>query len=409
MPDTTDPQTIYVAAPPAPKRSMTMPLLAAAAAGALLGAIAGGATGIGVSAWVVNSAPTSTTSSGPSSITVNNPDDVTAVTAIAAKAAPSVVTISATSRQGAGSGSGIIISADGDILTNAHVVTLGGLASDAKLEITTTDGRILPAEIVGLDPVTDLAVLRAKGGGGFTPIEWASSAELNVGDLAVVIGAPLGLSNSVSDGIVSALHRGIRISSSEVRGEESAPGEGGPEFDFDIPGVPTQPSSGMISIPVIQTDAAVNPGNSGGALVDGEGRLIGVIVAIASTGSSGGSVSGSIGVGFAIPSDLAQRVSQELIDDGAATHGLLGLTARNAGSDDGILGAVVTEVMSGGAGAQAGLKPGDVITSVGGLPVTSAVDLTAQVRALAAGSETTIGYSRGGAAATAQVTLGSLQ
>lgn len=409
-----NPHTIYVTAPPAPKRSMTAPIVSAVIVGALAGGLVGGAVGYGTTSALIRAgSSTALGSDSPGVITVNNPDSITAVTAIAAKAAPSVVTISAVSREAAGSGSGIILSSDGLILTNTHVVTLDGTTSAPQLEVTTADGRLFPAEVVGLDPMTDLAVIKIGTGdkvGGvdnLVPIEWASSSELNVGDQAVVIGAPLGLANSVSDGIVSALNRGIRIASSAVP-EETGSDEGAPEFDFDIPGLPQQSgNSGTISIPVIQTDAAVNPGNSGGGLVNDEGKLIGVIVAIAGTGGS--ETSGSIGVGFAIPSDLAQRISQELIENGSATHGLLGLTSTDAGSADGILGAVVREVYSDSPAAEAGLRTGDIITGVGGIPITSATDLTAQIRALAAGAETEISYSRGGSVSTVTVALGALQ
>jgi len=402
-------RTVYVSVPPAEKPRIGRPLVAGLAVGALVGALVGGGVGAGVGSWVVRNDPGSASApAGPGTITVNDPDDATLVTAIAATAGPSVVTIAATAASAAGTGSGIILSEDGYVLTNAHVVTLDGATRDAAITVTTADGRIFDAEIVGVDPMADLAVIKIQDGSGFDPIEWASSSELNVGDRTVVIGAPLGLANSVSDGIVSALHRGIRIASSAVP-EESSPEEGEPDFGFEIPGMPDRPApEGMISLPVIQTDAAVNPGNSGGALVDAEGRLIGVIVAIASSGGGQGQ-SGSIGVGFAIPSDLAKRIADELIESGTATHGRLGVTVGNSGAEQGILGGAVLEVVAGEAGDRGGLRVGDVITSIGGIPVTSATDVTAQVRALAAGAETEIGYSRGGSAATTTVTLGALE
>lgn len=310
-----------------------------------------------------------------------------------------------------GQGSGFIISEDGYILTNNHVVTLDGATATAQLEVTTSDGHIYSATIVGTDAITDLAVIKLEDASGLTPIDTASSSELNVGDRTVVIGAPLGLSNSVSDGIVSALNRSISVASSAVPDDSTGDAEGseGPQFNFDFPGS-TGTTSSSISIPVIQTDAAVNPGNSGGALLNDEGELIGIIVAIASTGSDSSSTSGSIGVGFAIPSDLALRVAEDLMTDGTASHGLLGVTVGNASSDTGsTLGAVVGEVTPGSGADAAGIQSGDVITYFNELPITSATDITAQVRALAAGTSTTITVVRDEQVLTFDVTLGSLE
>ena len=391
----------------APRRTAGLPVVAALAVGALIG----GAAGAGVAAWAVGSSTstTQTTQSAPTTITVNNPDDVTEVTAIAAKAAPSVVTISASGGSVAGSGSGVILTDDGYVLTNNHVVTLDGATATATIEVTTSDGQIYSATIVGTDPITDLAVIKLDDASGLTAIDTASSSELNVGDRTVVIGAPLGLSNSVSDGIVSALNRGISVASSAVPEEDSSEDTEGPQFNFDFPGSTTTTSS-SISIPVIQTDAAVNPGNSGGALLNDDGELIGIIVAIAGTGSSSSDQSGSIGVGFAIPSDLALRVADELMTSGNATHGLLGVTVGDASSATGsTLGAVVGEVTAGSGADAAGLESGDVITYFNDLPITSATDITAQVRALAAGTSTTITVVRGEQVLTFDVTLGSLE
>lgn len=407
-------------APAAPKKKTNAgPVVAALAVGALLG----GASGAGVAAWTVssNQAAGTGSDSSPQTITVNNPDDVTAVTAIAAKASPSVVTISVSSDSGGGTGSGVVLSADGYVLTNTHVVTLDGSSSDGTIEVTAYDGRLYTAQIVGLDPIVDLAVIKLDDASGLQPIEFADSSKLNVGDQAVAIGAPLGLANTVTDGIVSALNRSIQIASSAVPddtseqdsdGEGEQNGDGGP-FDFwnfgQEPGGSTTQSA-SISIPVVQTDAAINPGNSGGALVNSQGELIGVNVAIASAGgNSTGSQSGSIGVGFAIPANLAQRVADEIIADGAATHGLLGATVKDATSETSdTVGAQINELTGGGAAETAGLKPGDVITEFNGLPVTSSTDLTAQVRALAAGTTTSLTYVRDGKSTTVDVKLGKL-
>jgi putative serine protease PepD len=314
-----------------------------------------------------------------------------------------------------------VLSADGYVLTNTHVVTLDGASADGTIEVTTYDGRLFKAKVIGIDPIVDLAVIKLEDASGLQPIAFADSSDLNVGDQAVAIGAPLGLANTVTDGIVSALNRSIQIASSAVPedtsdqdsdGGDDGNGGTGP-FDFwnfgqDPNSSTTQ--SATISIPVVQTDAAINPGNSGGALVNSKGELIGVNVAIASAGgSNAGTQSGSIGVGFAIPSNLAKRVADEIIADGRATHGLLGATVKDATSDTSeTVGAEINDVTDGGAAETAGLKPGDVITSFNDTPITGSTDLTAQVRSLAAGSTTSLTYVRGGDARTVDVKLGSL-
>lgn len=402
---------------PEAKKTSAAPIVAALAVGALLG----GASGAGVAAFAISSnlGDTQTEAAVPQTITVNDPDNVSSVTAIAAKAAPSVVTISVASSSAGGTGSGIVLSSDGYVLTNTHVVTLDGASANSTIEVTTYDGKLYQAEIVGLDPIVDLAVIKLEDATNLQPIEFADSSDLNVGDQAVAIGAPLGLANTVTDGIVSALNRSIQIASSavpETNGQddgdgETEPGETGP-FDFwsfgQDPGATTQ--SATISLPVVQTDAAINPGNSGGALVDSEGALIGVNVAIATAGGSNGGQSGSIGVGFAIPSNLAQRVAEEIIADGVATHGLLGATVSNATSEDSAtVGALVREITDGGAADDAGLKPGDVITAFNDTPITGSTDITAQVRSVAAGTTTSLTYVRGGNTHTVEVKLGLLK
>ncbi len=384
---------------------------------AAVAALVGGGSGAGIAAWAVasNIAADQQSAAGPQTITVNDPDDVNVVNAVAAKAAPSVVTITVSSQDAGGSGSGVILSEDGYVLTNNHVVTLDGASSDGTIEVTTADGRIFSAEIVGTDPTVDLAVIKLVDASGLTPIEFGDVDDLDVGDRAVAIGAPLGLANTVTDGIVSVLDRSIQIASSAVPddGTEDDSDTGQNPFNFDIPGQEqSTSSSGTISIPVIQTDAAINPGNSGGALVNDSGELIGVVVAIATAGGSSGS-SGSIGVGFAIPADLAERVANELIENGTATHGLLGATVRDASSADGsIVGAVVVDedgIVSGGAAEAAGLREGDIVTQLDGVPITGSIDLTAQVRLHAAGAEAELVYVRDGEEHTVTVTLGTYQ
>jgi putative serine protease PepD len=334
------------------------------------------------------------------------------------------VTISATSSDAGGTGSGVVLTDDGYVLTNTHVVTLDGATGDAAIKVQTNDGHLYTAKVVGTDPISDLAVIKIDGATNLQPATFADSAKLNVGDTAIAIGAPLGLSGTVTNGIVSAINRSITIASSAAPSETQAPEDstspGDSPFDFWIPGqqdpaTPPATSASTISLAVIQTDAAINPGNSGGALLNSDGEVIGINVAIASAGgSSAASQSGSIGVGFAIPANLAKRVSNEIVKNGAATHGLLGasivdVTEDTAQADSATVGASVKEVVSGGAAAKAGLKVGDVITGINGLPVTGKTDLTAQVRALAGGADATLTYVRNGESVTTDVTLGTLE
>ncbi|MFU8947175.1 S1C family serine protease [Mycetocola zhadangensis] len=405
--------------PPAPreKRRSGVGLLVA---GLAVGALVGGAAGAGTSALITTN-QTSTISSnaiGSENVTINDTADVTRASAIAAKASPSVVTLSVQGGESAGSGSGVILSKDGYVLTNNHVVTLDGQLSNPEIQVSDNNGKLYKATVVGTDPVYDLAVIKLEGATDLTPMAFADSSKLNVGDIAVAIGAPLGLAGTVTDGIVSALNRSITVASSAVPDENSNSDESEKDpydiWGFDIPGQTPQtaPSQqAVISLSVIQTDAAINPGNSGGALVDNEGKLIGVNVAIASaSGSESSSQSGSIGVGFAITSNIAERVAKEIIENGKATHGLLGATVGDAASaeDSPVVGALINEATPGGAAEKAGLTKGDIVTSFNGFPVTSATDLTAQVRALAAGAEAELTYVRNDQTKKATVTLGEL-
>ena len=412
------------APPPArPARSRNVGIVAALAIGALVGGVGGGVTAWSLastqSLHSVNGAATS-----PQTITVNDASNATNVTAVAAKAGPSVVTVSVAGSTAAGTGSGVILSSDGYVVTNTHVVTLDGEANNTKIQVQTYDGHLYSAKLVGTDPITDLAVIKINSDATFQPADFADSSKLNVGDVTVAIGAPLGLSNTVTNGIVSALDRSITVKSSAAPKEGSTPndgsgsGSGNGPFNFwenRSPGSTPPTAQATISLPVIQTDAAINPGNSGGALLDSEGKVIGINVAIASAGgTSSTDTSGNIGVGFAIPSNLVKRIAMELKDNGSATHGLLGASVRDVSSDatltsSSTVGAVVAEVTPGGAADKAGIIKGDVIIKFNGSPITGATDLTAQVRSDAAGSTAKVTYVRGSAPATVAVTLGSLK
>jgi putative serine protease PepD len=394
------------------KQSKLVPLVAVAVAAALVG----GVTGAGMAIYLSNPNTTTSATTAVQGITINDTDEVSAVTAVAAKASPSVVTISVTGSTGGGTGSGVILNTEGYVLTNNHVATMDGAASDVTITVQDNEGNIYPASIVGTDPTVDMAVLKIEGKGTFTPIEWADSSKLNVGDLTIAMGAPLGLAGTVTTGIVSALNRSIQVASSAVpdssgsdSGSQGSDGSNPFNFDFGQGQSQTQSQSSVISIPVIQTDAAINPGNSGGALLDSRGRLIGINVAIASAGSS--ESSGSIGVGFALPSNLAKRVSAELIANQAATHGLLGAQVSDAAAKEGstAVGAYIEEAVKDGAAANAGIKKGDIVTQFNGVRITDANDLTAQVRTAAGGSDATLVVNRGGESKTVKVTLGTLK
>jgi putative serine protease PepD len=359
-------------------------------AGLVAGALIGGATGAGVVALADrNSGTTTAASAAPAqNVTIKDAQNATAVTAAAAKAAPSVVTVYVSSSSASGSGSGVVLTADGYVLTNNHVADLEGQGGgNVKVQVRTSDGALHTASVVGTDGTFDLAVLKLDGVTGLTPATFADSEKVQVGDVAVAIGAPLGLSNTVTDGIVSATGRAVATGSTQDDGTV---------------------------IDAIQTDAAINPGNSGGALVNAAGEVIGINTAIASVPSTGGfgqsqSQSGNIGVGFAIPSNTAQRIATEIRQSGKAQHAVLGVSAQTAGGQDSAVGqgAQVVQVQSGSGAAAAGLQVGDVVTAVGDRQVTTSTELTAAVRSLTPNSQATLTVQRGGQSRTVQVTLGS--
>lgn len=407
---------------PRPKRTVGVGGLALAV---LLAGLLGGGVVAGSQA-VLDDGAISTSNTG--GIEINNPDSATVVTAAAAKASPSVVTLAVSDGGQGGSGSGIVLDDQGHVLTNTHVVTLGGAAADPDIQVRMSDGSVSNAEIVGTDPLSDLAVIRLENTEGLQPAELGSSGDLNVGDQSIAIGAPLGLAGTVTDGIVSTLNRTISVASSAVEDEGAdapdAPEEGeeGDGFEFYFPDMEGSPTQGSIHLNVIQTDAAINRGNSGGALVDAEGRVIGVNVAIASSGGAAETEAGSIGVGFAVPIDYAQRVAQELIETGEVSHGLLGVTVAAAGSQEtpegtepGLapvmpgftVGALIDDVPENTPAAEAGLASGDIITAVNDRRIEDSLALTATIREYAAGETVTISYLRDGQQEETEVTLGA--
>jgi putative serine protease PepD len=324
---------------------------------------------------------------------------------VAAKVVPSVVMLETNLGRQSEEGSGIVLSADGLILTNNHVVAAaggrggrpaapppesgpagppdeGGPGGAPKTTVTFSDGRTAQFTVVGTDPTTDIAVVRVQGVSGLSPITLGSSANLRVGQPVIAVGSPLGLEGTVTTGIVSALNRPV-----------STTGETGNQNTV---------------LDAIQTDAAINPGNSGGALVNMSGQLVGVNSAIATLGGdSPDAQSGSIGLGFAIPVDQAKRIADELISTGTASHASLGVQVTN---DKGTPGAKVVEVVPNGAAATAGLPSGVVVTKVDDRPVNSADGLVAAVRSKAPGDKVTLTYrDPSGDSRTVQVTLGKAQ
>lgn len=303
-------------------------------------------------------------------------------TDVASAVSPAVVTIQAQGASSGGTGSGVVYDAQGDIVTNYHVIAsaLGG----GQIQVTLADGRLYSAEVVGHDKTTDLAVIRLDNPpSNLTVARFASSANLEVGAPVMAIGAPLGLSNTVTTGIVSAINRPV-----EVSVDESATSEDG-----------TQASSDLVVTNAIQIDASINPGNSGGPLFDATGAVIGINSSIKSLSSSSDGQAGSIGLGFAIPSDLVVSIADQLIASGSASHGMLGVTVRAATTTigaDTYVGAEVQDVSAGSGASAAGIRAGDVIIKVEGQEVSSAKQLIGYVRRYKAGDTISMTIVRNG-------------
>ena len=368
--------------------------------GVVLAAVLGGGAG-GVAVYYAGSTGATSSESVQESPQLNRTEDVTPTTEAAATASPSVVTLSVGGDEAEGSGSGIILDNEGHILTNSHVVTLGGQTAAANVQVQTSEGQVHQAEVVGTDPMSDLAVIKIEAE-GLTPIEMGSAEDLNVGDQAVAIGAPMGLSGTVTEGIISNLDRTISVASSAVPEEPEMPEQESP-FEFGLPENQEVPAEqGQIHLNVIQSDAAINPGNSGGALVDHAGRLIGINVAIATR------TEGNVGLGFAIPADYAQRIADELIENGEASHGMLGVSIVPSGDQNISAGARVVEVVEDGPAAGADLEADDIITAVDGKSVTDPGALSATVREYPAGSEVELTVVRDGEEFTEMLQLGGM-
>ncbi|MFI5719941.1 trypsin-like peptidase domain-containing protein [Nocardia sp. NPDC051750] len=290
---------------------------------------------------------------------------------------PSVVSIRTTVGENGATGSGVVIDGDGYIVTNNHVVSMAAqdTSGRARIQVTFSDGTRTPANIVGRDPKSDLAVLKVDVK-NLTVAQLGKSDDVQVGDAVLAIGSPLGLSKTVTSGIVSALHRPVKLE-----------GEG---------------SDTKAVIDAVQTDASINPGNSGGALVDADGRVIGINTAIRS--ESGGSV----GLGFAIPVDQMTEVAQTLIRDGSIHHPRIGVSARQKTVANEVMsGAEVADVEPGSPAANAGIVEGDVIVRVGDREVTNPDELVVAVQMNDIGQTVNVQLIREGRQVDIPVTLAS--
>ena len=301
---------------------------------------------------------------------------------VASAVLPSVVKIDVAGSTEAGSGSGIILSSDGEILTNNHVVEIAG--DGGSIEVLFNDGSHASAKVLGTDPLTDTAVIKADGVSGLTPATIGQSGQLRVGQQVVAIGSPFGLQSTVTSGIVSALNRPVNVG---------------------------QDNAGNATVyPAIQTDAAINPGNSGGPLVDMNGDVVGINASIRTASSNTGSESGSIGLGFSIPIDEVMPIVDQMVKGETPTHAKMGVSIGNVtGGSTSLIeeGAEVGSVTPGSAAAKAGLQQGDIITKVDDQQITGADSLIATVRSYRPGDQVTVTWERNGKEMTATVTLGS--
>jgi putative serine protease PepD len=368
-----------------PRKERRTGLAAAVVATAL---VVGGAAGAGGAAtWsALDDEPSGGNGGGTATTSqvVDTPDSAPSggsVEAVADEVLPSVVKIDVTGGEGAGSGSGIILSSDGEILTNEHVVALA--EDGGTLSVSFNDGSTASAEILGTDALTDTAVIKAEGVSDLTPATIGKSGDLRVGQGVVAIGSPFGLDSTVTSGIVSALDRPVNVGSDD--------------------------QGNSTTYPAIQTDAAINPGNSGGALVDLDGNVVGINSSIRSAATSSGQ-GGSIGLGFAIPMDEIMPIVDQMRDGEAPTHARMGISVSDASGQQGdsvVPGAQVQAVTAGSSADDAGLGEGDVITRIDDHLITGADSLVATIRSYRPGDEVTVTYVHDGKTTTVDLELDS--
>ncbi|WP_423791066.1 S1C family serine protease [Micromonospora cathayae] len=356
--------------PDAPGRPVLKQVLLIAVVAALLAGTLGGA--LGYTFAVRGGAGATVLGAKPGDVPVVAQRKPDSLAGVAARVLPSVVTVRVGGAAGTSEGSGFIASADGHVITNDHVVA-GGTGTAT---VIFNDGSSASATLVGRDPESDIAVIKVNRS-GLRPVEFGDSDALAVGDPVLAIGSPLSLANTVTAGIVSALDRTMRA------GEP-----GGPVRYYAA----------------IQTDAAVNHGNSGGPLVDGAGRVIGVNSTIKSLVAEG-QEAGNIGLAFAIPINQAKRITQDIIGTGKARRTVIGAEVPGPGAAPSTGGVRLVAVEPSGPAAGAGLKAGDVILRLAGRPLNEPTDLIALVRKFAPGSVVTVEYKRGTDRQSASVTL----
>lgn len=354
-------------------RRLSRQALAGLGAAVALVALAGGAVGAVVadSARMLTTSTVRISDAPADAVRPDNP-----IGEVVRRAQPAVVHIQVTSPSARGEGSGIVIDPQGYIVTNNHVVTMGGSTADrAEIDVVFPDGTRTSAELVGRDPATDLAVLKVEDVQGLTVATLGDSDRVGVGEQVVAIGSPLGLARTVTEGIVSATHRPIAL------GEST--------------------SDGDVVIDAIQTDAAINPGNSGGPLIDATGAVIGINTSIFT--NSGG----SIGLGFAIPVNDVRDIATALMTEGSMEHATIGVNARTAANGD-VEGAEIVNVREGSAAESGGLREGDVVTKVGDRRVRSSDELVVAVRRAGADRDVDVEVIRDGTRIDLQVrpTLG---
>ena len=347
-----------------------------------LGIVGGGIGGVAYERLVNDNGP-GTVSSGLSGVdTVSLPPltkDNGSVEAVAQALLPSTVQISAeyNGQKGGATGSGFVLDRQGHVITNNHVVA-DAASDDGPIEIVDQDGNRFEATLVGRSPVYDLAVLYAPEAKSLKPASLGASQALRVGEGVVAFGSPLGLSSTVTAGIVSALHRPVTTGD-------------------------TANDSSYIN--AVQTDAAINPGNSGGPLVNLRGQVVGVNSAIATTGGSATGESGNIGVGFAIPIEQVKITADQILRTGEARYPVIGAKVQT-GQENGN-GAVISEVLSGTPAEQSGLQKGDVVTAVNGQRVTDGIALIVAIRAHQPGETVKFTVKRDGTERTISITLDS--
>jgi putative serine protease PepD len=378
-------QPADVTAPAARKRRTWLPIASAAAVAAIVGALATA----GITHAIDDDHASSSSAFGqPASMatlggagdgavpvsgsTNENPDWEAVANAVKA----SVVAITVTTSQGTAQGSGVVVDDKGHVVTNNHVVN----GAQGDVEVTLTDGRLLKGKVVGTDATTDLAVVELEDApSGLQAAQFGDSSKVTVGQPVMAVGNPLGLANTVTTGIVSAVNRPVTTTAEDGSGSSTVTN-------------------------AIQIDAAINPGNSGGPLFDAQGRIIGINSSIATTSSE----SGSIGLGFAIPVDLVQNIAQQLVDSGSAKHAFLGVTLTDGtATADGVTrrGALVHDVTADSPASKAGIKANDVIVAIDGNPTAGADSLTAFVRSYPADTKVKLTVVRDGKTSDVDVTL----